>query len=135
MAVLELKNVTKRFGGLTAVGNVNIQIQENEIYGLIGPNGAGKTTIFNLITGIYQLTEGEVLFNGNVISGLQPYQIADEGVTRTFQNIRLFKNLTTYDNILTACHFNTKYTLFDAVVRNKKYKEGSNCLMIWQKIS
>ncbi len=108
MAVLELKNVTKRFGGLTAVGNVNIQIQENEIYGLIGPNGAGKTTIFNLITGIYQLTEGEVLFNGNVISGLQPYQIADEGVTRTFQNIRLFKNLTTYDNILTACHFNTK---------------------------
>jgi len=128
MAVLELKNVTKRFGGLTAVGNVNIQIQENEIYGLIGPNGAGKTTIFNLITGIYQLTEGEVLFNGNVISGLQPYQIADEGVTRTFQNIRLFKNLTTYENILTACHFNTKYTLFDAIVRNKKYKEGEELL-------
>lgn len=128
MAILELKNVTKKFGGLTAVGDVNIQIEENEIYGLIGPNGAGKTTIFNLITGIYELTEGEVLFNGSKISGLQPYQIADAGVTRTFQNIRLFKNLTTFDNILTACHFNTDYTLFDAVIRNKKYKEGEALL-------
>lgn len=128
MAILELKNVTKKFGGLTAVGNVNIQIQENEIYGLIGPNGAGKTTIFNLITGIYKLTEGEILFNGSKISDLQPYEIADAGVTRTFQNIRLFKNLTTYENILTACHFNTDYTLFDSVVRNKKYKEGEALL-------
>jgi len=124
MAILELKNVTKKFGGLTAVGDVNIQIQEGEIYGLIGPNGAGKTTMFNLITGIYSLTEGEILYNGSKINGLKPYEIADTGVTRTFQNIRLFKNLTTFDNILTACHFNTNYTLLDAVLRNKKYKEG-----------
>lgn len=126
--VLEMKNVTKRFGGLTAVGNVNFQIHENEIYGLIGPNGAGKTTIFNLITGIYQLTEGEVCFNGSVVSGLEPYKIADAGITRTFQNIRLFKNLTTYENILTACHFNTDYTLMDAVLRNQKYKDGEALL-------
>lgn len=128
MAILELKNVTKKFGGLTAVGNVNIQIQEGEIYGLIGPNGAGKTTMFNLITGIYSLTEGEILYNGSRINGLQPYEIADTGVTRTFQNIRLFKTLTTYDNILTACHFNTNYSLLDAVLRNKKFKEGEALL-------
>ena len=126
--VLEMKNVTKRFGGLTAVGDVNFQIREHEIYGLIGPNGAGKTTIFNLITGIYQLSEGEVHFQGNVVSGLAPYKIADAGITRTFQNIRLFKNLTTYENILTACHFNTDYSLMDAILRNKKYKEGEALL-------
>lgn len=124
MAVLELNNVTKKFGGLTAVGNVNLKIEENEIYGLIGPNGAGKTTIFNLITGIYELTEGNVQFNGKQVSGLKPNEIAEAGITRTFQNIRLFKNLTTYDNILTACHFNSDYTMVDAVLRNKKFKEG-----------
>ena len=128
MKLLELKNVTKRFGGLTAVGNVNLSIEEGIIYGLIGPNGAGKTTIFNLITGIYTLTEGEIHFDGKKINGLESYLIADSGITRTFQNIRLFKELTTYDNVLTACHFNTDYSIFDSVIRNKKYKEGENKL-------
>jgi branched-chain amino acid transport system ATP-binding protein len=128
MKLLELKNVTKRFGGLTAVGDVNLSIEEGTIYGLIGPNGAGKTTIFNLITGIYTLTEGEIHFDGKKIDGLESYLIADSGITRTFQNIRLFKELTTYDNVLTACHFNTDYSLFDSVIRNKKYKEGEKKL-------
>lgn len=123
MNILEFNNVTKRFGGLTAVGNVDFQVAKDGIFGLIGPNGAGKTTIFNLITGIYQVTEGEILFEGKKINGLQPYQIAQLGITRTFQNIRLFKKLTTYENILTACHENGKYRIFDAILRNGKYKK------------
>jgi len=128
MKLLELKNVTKKFGGLTAVGNVNLSIDEGTIYGLIGPNGAGKTTIFNLITGIYTLTEGEIHFSGKKIDGLESYLIADSGITRTFQNIRLFKELTAYENVLTACHFNTDYSIIDSIIRNKKYKHGEDKL-------
>lgn len=128
MSMLELNNVTKQFGGLTAVGNFNLKIEPKQIYGLIGPNGAGKTTIFNLITGIYNITEGEILFEGKRIDETATFKIADVGITRTFQNIRLFKNLTTYENILTACHFNTHYSLLDSVFRTKKYKEGEQLL-------
>ncbi|KXG75905.1 ABC transporter ATP-binding protein [Thermotalea metallivorans] len=123
MNILEFNNVTKQFGGLTAVGNVDFQVAKDSIFGLIGPNGAGKTTIFNLITGIYHVTEGEILFEGKRINGLQPYQIAQLGITRTFQNIRLFKKLTIYENILTACHENGNYGIFDAILRNGKYKK------------
>jgi branched-chain amino acid transport system ATP-binding protein len=122
MKVLELKNVTKQFGGLTAVGNVSFEVEKDSIFGLIGPNGAGKTTIFNLITGIYKVTEGEILFEGRGTNSLEPYRVAEMGITRTFQNIRLFKKLTTYDNILTACHHNARYSLLDAVIRNRKFK-------------
>ncbi|MFC4803790.1 ABC transporter ATP-binding protein [Filifactor villosus] len=121
-SVLSLKNVTKRFGGLTAVDTVNFEIQQGEIYGLIGPNGAGKTTIFNLITGVYDITEGEIKFHDKVLNGKKPFQIAELGVTRTFQNIRLFKKLTTYDNVLTACHRSANYGFFDTLVRNKKFR-------------
>lgn len=114
-AVLSLKNVTKQFGGLTAVGDVSFDIQKGEIFGLIGPNGAGKTTIFNLITAVYSLTEGEILFHGQNLKGKQPYQIADCGITRTFQNIRLFKKLSAYDNVLTACHKLANYKILDTV--------------------
>lgn len=126
--ILALKNVTKQFGGLTAVGDMYFDVKKDSISGLIGPNGAGKTTIFNLITGIYNVTEGEILFEGNRVDGLQPYQIADTGITRTFQNIRLFKKLTTYENILTACHYNTDYSILDAVIRNKKFRAGEKKL-------
>ncbi|SNS90253.1 amino acid/amide ABC transporter ATP-binding protein 1, HAAT family [Anaerovirgula multivorans] len=126
--ILALKNVTKQFGGLTAVGDMCFDVKKDSISGLIGPNGAGKTTIFNLITGIYNVTEGEILFEGNRVDGLQPYQIADTGITRTFQNIRLFKKLTTYENILTACHYNTDYSILDAVIRNKKFRTGEKKL-------
>lgn len=128
MELLKLDNVTKRFGGLTAVGEVSITVKEGQIYGLIGPNGAGKTTIFNLITGIYQLTEGTIQFVNERIDGMPTYKIADSGITRTFQNIRLFKELTTYDNILTACHFNVKYGLLDSVLRTPNYKKGEKAL-------
>lgn len=115
MAILELKNLTKKFGGLTAVGDVNLSVDENNIVGLIGPNGAGKTTIFNLITGVYKVTSGDIVFNGRSIQNNEPYKIAEYGITRTFQNIRLFKKLTVYENILTACHYNARYSLGEAV--------------------
>nr|WP_300093665.1 ABC transporter ATP-binding protein [Sedimentibacter sp.] len=122
MSVLSLKNLTKKFGGLTAVDNVNFSIEEGEIFGLIGPNGAGKTTIFNLITAIYSITEGEIYFYDKKLEGLKPFEIANMGITRTFQNIRLFKKLTVYDNVLTACHKLADYSLWNSVVRIGKYK-------------
>jgi len=120
-AILELKGLTKCFGGLTAVGNVSFQVKEGGISGLIGPNGAGKTTIFNLITGVYKVTSGDILFQGRSISGREPYQIADAGITRTFQNIRLFKNLSAFDNVLTACHTSAKYSILESVCRLPRY--------------
>jgi len=127
--LLELKNVTKQFGGLTAVGNVSFEVEKDSIFGLIGPNGAGKTTIFNLITGIYKVTEGEILFEGIETNSMEPYRVAELGITRTFQNIRLFKKLTTYDNILTACHYNARYGLMDAILRNKRFKAEEKGLL------
>lgn len=115
--VLALNHITKKFGGLTAVGDVSFEIKEGEIYGLIGPNGAGKTTIFNLITSIYQLTEGEIIFYDEPLTGKKPFEIADIGITRTFQNIRLFKKLSAYDNVLTACHQMADYTAFEAILQ------------------
>jgi branched-chain amino acid transport system ATP-binding protein len=122
MKLLVLKNVTKQFGGLMAVDNVSFDVEKGSIFGLIGPNGAGKTTIFNLITGIYKVTEGEILFEGIETNSMEPYRVAELGITRTFQNIRLFKKLTTYENILTACHYNARYGLVDAILRNKRFK-------------
>jgi len=122
MKLLVLKNVTKQFGGLMAVDNVSFDVEKGSIFGLIGPNGAGKTTIFNLITGIYRVTEGEILFEGIETNSMEPYRVAELGITRTFQNIRLFKKLTTYENILTACHYNARYGLVDAILRNKRFK-------------
>lgn len=116
MALLKVDNLTKQFGGLTAVNGVSFKIEENEIMGLIGPNGAGKTTVFNLITGIYKITSGSILFNDESIHNKETYKIATAGITRTFQNIRLFKKQTVYDNILTACHNNSKYTLAEAIL-------------------
>ena len=122
MSVLSLKHVTKKFGGLTAVSDVSFDIEEGEIFGLIGPNGAGKTTIFNLITSIYSLSEGEIDFYGKKLEKLKPFEIANIGITRTFQNIRLFKKLSTYDNVLTACHKSADYGLFSSIIRIGKFK-------------
>ena len=131
--MLELWHVTKRFGGLTAVGDVSFKIKKGEIYALIGPNGAGKTTIFNLITGVYALTEGRVIFDGTVVGQgdaiikddmretdvkpfrKQPYDIMSRGMARTFQNIRLFKSETVYNNVLTACHAEADYNIFQSL--------------------
>ena len=102
MALLEVKNLTKHFGGLTAVGDVTLELNEGELVGLIGPNGAGKTTLFNLLTGVYEPSEGTVTLDGHLLNGKQPYKIASLGLGRTFQNIRLFKDLTVLDNVLIA---------------------------------
>lgn len=128
MSVLSLKNVTKRFGGLTAVDNVSFNIEQGEIFGLIGPNGAGKTTIFNLITSIYNTTEGDIYFNDKKLKKLKPFEIANMGITRTFQNIRLFKKLTAYDNVLTACHKSADYSLFSSIIRIGKFNYQENDL-------
>ena len=102
MALLEVKKLTKNFGGLTAVSDVSLELNEGELVGLIGPNGAGKTTLFNLLTGVYEPSEGTVTLDGHLLNGKAPYKIATLGLSRTFQNIRLFKDLTVLDNVLIA---------------------------------
>jgi branched-chain amino acid transport system ATP-binding protein len=119
--VLNTDKATIRFGGLCAVNELDMSVKDGEIYGLIGPNGAGKTTIFNLLTGVYQPTSGEIYFNGQRIDGLRPYQIASRGVSRTFQNIRLFASMSVLDNVMTACHIHMRQNLIDAVLRTPRY--------------
>ncbi|HHY63547.1 MAG TPA: ABC transporter ATP-binding protein [Clostridiaceae bacterium] len=118
MALLSVNKLTKSFGGLTAVLNVNMEINQGELVGLIGPNGAGKTTVFNLITGMYEPTSGTITLDSNgikkEIQGLKPYTICNIGLARTFQNIRLFKDLTVLDNVRIAMHKNVKYGLFSS---------------------
>lgn len=118
--ILQLQNVVKRFGGITASNNITINVPEGSIYGIIGPNGAGKTTLFNMITGVYDCTEGTVMFEGEKINGLPTHEIAVRGIARTFQNIRLFGDLTVYDNLMTACQKNITYSLLDGILRTKK---------------
>ena len=135
--VLRLDNITMQFGGVVAVDNLSLEVNEGEIVALIGPNGAGKTTIFNLITGVYALTEGRVIFDGTVVGQgdaiikddmretdvkpfrKQPYDIMSRGMARTFQNIRLFKSETVYNNVLTACHAEADYNIFQSLWRLK----------------
>lgn len=116
-ALLETKDVTIRFGGLVAVNFLNIQVNEGEVVAIIGPNGAGKTTAFNLITGVYTPTEGDILFGGEKINGKRPDEIAKLGIARTFQNIRLFKDLTVLENVLIATHLNVKSSLFSSILK------------------
>jgi branched-chain amino acid transport system ATP-binding protein len=118
---LKTDKCTIRFGGLIAVNTLDMAVQEGEIYGLIGPNGAGKTTIFNLLTGVYEPTDGEIYFQGRRIDGLRPYQIARRGISRTFQNIRLFPGMNVLENVLTACHIHAQQTLADAVFRTPRF--------------
>lgn len=126
--LLEMKDVVKQFGGLTAVSNMSFHVDEREIYGVIGPNGAGKTTIFNLITGVYQVTEGDVIFNGQSIEGKKPYQIINLGIARTFQNIRLFTGMTVLENILVGVHDRMKSGLLASIIhtasQQKEEKEA-----------
>ena len=119
--VLETKKCTIRFGGLVAVNELDLAVREGEIYGLIGPNGAGKTTIFNLLTGVYKPTSGEIYFKDKRIDGLRPYQIAACGVSRTFQNIRLFPSMSVLENVMTACHIHANQNLLDCVMRLPRF--------------
>ena len=120
-AILKTDKCTIRFGGLVAVNTLDMDVRQGEIYGLIGPNGAGKTTIFNLLTGVYEPTEGEIYFQGKRIDGLRPHQIARRGVSRTFQNIRLFPGMTVLENVMTACHIHARQSLADAVFRTPRF--------------
>lgn len=119
--VLQTDKATIRFGGLCAVNELDMSVEKGEIYGLIGPNGAGKTTIFNLLTGVYQPTSGSIHFNGRRLDGLRPYQIAGRGISRTFQNIRLFHSMSVLDNVMTACHLHMGQKLIDAVLRTPRF--------------
>ena len=121
-AILKTNKATIRFGGLVAVNELDMSVKQGEIFGLIGPNGAGKTTIFNLLTGVYEPTSGEIYFEGKRLDGKRPYEIAGHGVSRTFQNIRLFASMSVLDNVLTACHIHTKQSLVDAVLRTPRFR-------------
>lgn len=121
MSLLKATGLGITFGGLKAVSDVTFDIKEGELVGLIGPNGAGKTTFFNLLTGVYQPTEGDIEFNGKSILGNKPYQINNLGIARTFQNIRLFKDLTVLDNVKIAYNSNMKYGALTGIFRLPKY--------------
>lgn len=119
--LLELRNCTITFGGLKAVSDVSLALGEGGLIGLIGPNGAGKTTVFNLITGVYEPTEGQILLDGASIGGGSPSQIARRGVARTFQNIRLFPNLSVLDNVRVACQLRSRANLLDGVFQSGRH--------------
>ena len=121
MTLLKTTKLSKVFGGLRAVSNFEMEINKGELVGLIGPNGAGKTTAFNLLTGVYEPTEGEIIFVGQSVVGLKPYQVTQKGIARTFQNIRLFSEMTVLDNVKVAYHFHMKYGLAEAVSRLGRY--------------
>ena len=121
MSVLRIENLSIQFGGLKAVDQVNIDIKQGELVGLIGPNGAGKTTIFNMLTGVYVPTDGNIFLNGEKITGKKPNEIVLLGSSRTFQNIRLFKNMTVIDNIKIAYHNHMTYHYFDTIFKTPKY--------------
>ena len=118
---LETRDLGITFGGLRAVGDFNIKIEEQELMGLIGPNGAGKTTVFNLLTGVYLPTEGVINLDGENIVGKKPYEIVQKGISRTFQNIRLFKDLSVIDNVKMAFHHKMKYSTIAGILRLPSY--------------
>ena len=119
--LLDMQDVSIVFGGLRAVSNVNLYIDEGELIGLIGPNGAGKTTAFNMITGVYTPTEGKIYFDGKPVNGKKSYQVTQMGMARTFQNIRLFSELSVLDNVKIAFNMHINYSLPQAIFRVKQY--------------
>ena len=122
--ILSTENLGITFGGLKAVSEVNLNVYKNEIVGLIGPNGAGKTTVFNMLTGVYEPTEGRILLNGTVINGKKPHDIVSMGIARTFQNIRLFKALTVAENVAVAFNKDLKTSIVSSIFRTRRfYKE------------
>src|SRR4030043_1994826 len=120
MAILVANKVTKRFGGLVAVREVGLEVKEHGIQSIIGPNGAGKTTFFNCVTGFYNPEEGDILFEGHPISGLSTDRVTKRGISRTYQNIRLFKNMTVVENILVGMHPHLHSNLIGGILRDPK---------------
>ncbi|ABI69840.1 ABC transporter ATP-binding protein [Syntrophomonas wolfei] len=124
MSLLQINNLYKSFGGLSAVLDFNFHLEDGELLGLIGPNGAGKTTVFNLITGVYKPDEGNIIFSGRDITGLAPYTICQQGIARTFQNIRLFKDISVLDNVRIALHKDAPYGLLKTLLRTPGFFQG-----------
>ena len=122
--ILSLTRLAKRFGGLQALSELDLQVEEGQIFSVIGPNGAGKTTLFNLLTGVYQPDQGTIRFKGRRLHGLAPETIAHRGVGRTFQNIRLFGSMTVYENVLTGMHHLVRYNFLDAILHSPRYVEA-----------
>ncbi len=118
--LLTAAGIGKRFGGVQALSDVDFTIRHGEIYGLIGPNGAGKTTLFNVLTGIYEADEGSFAFDGRPLAGLKPHEVAGRGIARTFQNIRLFANLSALENVMVGRHVRTKAGVFGAIARDRR---------------
>jgi branched-chain amino acid transport system ATP-binding protein len=118
--LLEIRNIEKRFGGLTALADVSLTINRGEIYGLIGPNGAGKTTLFNVLTGLYTPERGQFDFDGARLENLKPYRVAESGIARTFQNIRLFGNMTAVENVMVGRHVRTHAGALGAILRTRR---------------
>jgi len=123
MSLLKAKDLTIKFGGLTAVSDFSLNLEGHDLVGLIGPNGAGKTTIFNMLTGVYSPTSGTIEFNGEFIQGIKPYEITKKRIARTFQNIRLFKELTVLDNVKISFDYKVKYNLFHSILRLPKFNK------------
>ncbi|AMO87357.1 ABC transporter ATP-binding protein [Solibacillus sp. FSL W7-1472] len=123
-ALLKVEKLGIQFGGLKAVQNVEMHLNQGELIGLIGPNGAGKTTTFNMLTGVYTPTEGTIIFNGKAIGGLDPYKVTRQGISRTFQNIRLFKELSVLDNVKVANHGLAKHNLVSSIFRLPSHFKG-----------
>ena len=121
MALLEVKNLGISFGGLRAVDDFHMEIEQGQLYGLIGPNGAGKTTVFNLLTGVYQPTDGYIMLDGENITGKKTIEINKHGIARTFQNIRLFNNLSVEDNVKIGLHNQVRYPMWDGMFRLPKF--------------
>lgn len=123
-ALLQVDSLGIQFGGLKAVQNVQLHLNQGELVGLIGPNGAGKTTTFNMLTGVYAPTEGKIIFQGKSIAGLDPYKVTRQGISRTFQNIRLFKELSVLDNVKVANHGLAKHNLLSSIFRLPSHFKG-----------
>ena len=124
--VLDIRNLTMNFGGLRAVSDFNLRLEGRELMGLIGPNGAGKTTVFNLVSGFYKPSAGEIFLRGRNIAGFKPHRVTGLGIARTFQNIRLWNDMTVLDNLRISQHFNLGYTLWDGLARTRRYRENED---------
>ncbi|MEW6548898.1 MAG: ABC transporter ATP-binding protein [Spirochaetota bacterium] len=128
MSLLTVKNITKRFEGLVAVDDVSIRVEKGEIVSVIGPNGAGKTTFFNMLTGIYPITEGEIIFDGKNVHDLSPQEIVESGMARTFQNLRLFQDMRVVENVLLGMHINSHYSFLDLLFKTPRYRREEEAL-------
>ena len=127
-AILTMRGVSKRFGGLQALSDVSLSVEHGDIYGVIGPNGAGKTTLFNVLTGLYQPDDGEFIFNGEQLRVERPHEVAERGIARTFQNVRLFHNMTALENVMVGRHVRSRAGVIGAILRGAKTRNEESSI-------